>query len=58
MLVELMRGRRSVDQFWPVDVQVKMAGKYEIFLFVLLLTQWVVQLAFKTLCFSMRNYCV
>lgn len=23
MLVELMRGRRSVDQFWPVDVQVK-----------------------------------
>lgn len=34
MLVELMRGRRSVDQFWHVDVQVKMAGKYEIFLFV------------------------
>lgn len=33
MLVELMRGR-SVDQFWHVDVQVKMAGKYEIFLFV------------------------
>ena len=36
MLVEVMRGRRSVDQFWHVDVQVKMAGKYEIFLFSIL----------------------